>query len=61
MEKKKVLIVDDEENVRRLVRSMLGEKNTVLEARDGEEAGQIARNHKPDLILMDIMMPNIYG
>ena len=36
MERKKVLVVDDEENVRRLVRRMLGKKNIVLEAEDGE-------------------------
>lgn len=61
MENKKVLVVDDEENVRRLVRSMLGKKNIVLEARDGEEAVRIARSHKPDLILMDILMPKMDG
>ncbi len=61
MEKKKVLIVDDEENVRHLACRMLGKKYTVLEARDGEEAVHIVRNHKPDLILMDIKMPNMDG
>ncbi len=61
MEKKKVLVVDDEENVRRLVRTMLGNKYTVLEAKDGEVAIDIARSQRPDIILMDIMMPNIDG
>jgi len=61
MEKKKVLVVDDEENVRHLLRSMLGNKYTVLEAKDGEVAIDIARNQRPDIILMDIMMPNIDG
>ena len=61
MEKKKVLIVDDEENVRRLLRSMLGNKYIVLEANDGEVAIDIARSKRPDIILMDIMMPNING
>jgi len=61
MEKKKVLVVDDEENVRRLLRSMLGSKYIVLEAKDGEEAIDIARSQRPDIILMDIMMPNIDG
>ena len=38
MEKKKVLIVDDEDNVRHLLRSMLGNKYIVLEAKDGKVA-----------------------
>ena len=61
MEKKKVLVVDDEENIRRLVRSMLGNKYIVLEAKDGEVAIDIAHSQRPDIILMDIMMPNIDG
>ena len=61
MEKKKVLVVDDEENVRYLVRSILGKENTVLEARDGQVAVDIARRQEPDFILMDIMMPNMDG
>jgi len=56
-----ILIVDDEETVRRLLRSMLGNKYIVLEAKDGEVAIDIARSQKPDFILMDIMMPNIDG
>ncbi len=61
MEKKKVLVVDDEENVRRLLRRMLRNKYIVLEAKDGEVAIDIARSQRPDIILMDIMMPNIDG
>jgi len=56
MGKGKILVVDDEENVRRLLRSMLGNKYIVLEAKDGEVAIDIARSQKPDFILMDIMM-----
>ena len=61
MGKGKILVVDDEENVRRLLRSMLGNQYIVLEAKDGEVAIDIARSQKPDFILMDIMMPNIDG
>jgi len=61
MEKKKVLIVDDEENVRLLVHNILGKENVVLEANDGEAAVQMARSQEPDFILMDIMMPNMDG
>ena len=61
MEKEKVLVVDDEENIRRLLRSMLGNKYIVLEAKDGKAATDIVRSQKPDIILMDIMMPNMDG
>ena len=61
MEKKKILVVDDEENVRRLLCRMLRNKYIVLEAKDGKVAIDIARSQRPDIILMDIMMPNIDG
>ena len=57
----RILVVDDEENIRHLLRSMLGNKYIVLEAKDGEIAIDIARRNKPDLILMDIMMPKMDG
>ena len=60
-EKKKILIVDDEPNVRRLVTNILTKEYTVLTAGDGEEAISIARDQQPDLILMDIMMPEMDG
>ena len=59
--KKKVLVVDDESNIRMLVKSMLFNGYTVLEAENGEEAVHIARSQRPDLILMDIMMPEMDG
>jgi CheY-like chemotaxis protein len=61
MSGKKILIVDDEVNIRLLVSSMLGKDYIVLKAGDGEEAIKITRNQKPDLILMDIMMPKVDG
>ncbi len=61
MEKRKVLIADDELYIRLLMGSALGGSYTILEASDGEEAIDIARSQKPDLILMDIMMPKLDG
>ena len=58
---KKILIADDEPNIRLLVKKLLGKDYSVLEANDGQEAISIARNKKPDLILMDIMMPKMDG
>jgi len=61
MDKKKILIADDELYIRLLVGSALGRDYAVLEASDGEEAIDIIRTQKPDLILMDILMPNLDG
>ena len=61
MERKKVLIVDDEQYIRQLVSSALGGDYTVVEASNGEEAINITRQLKPDLILMDILMPKLDG
>ncbi|UCG81759.1 MAG: response regulator [Desulfobacterales bacterium] len=55
---KKILIVDDEEKVRKLVEVTLSVgKLEILHASSGNEALKIARETKPDLILLDIMMP----
>ena len=61
MDRRKVLIADDELFIRLLVRSALGREYTVLEASNGEEAIDIARRQRPDIILMDIMMPKLDG
>ena len=58
---KKVLIVDDEMTVRRLVKRILSKEYAVIEAENGVEAIDIAKNQKPDLILMDMMMPKMDG
>ncbi len=61
MGKKKILITDDEENIRLLVSNMLGKDYIVLGAGDGREAVEMAHSQKPDLILMDILMPKMDG
>ncbi len=58
---KRILIADDEEAVRSLVKRLLGKNYKVIEADDGEEAVKVAVNQKPDLILMDILMPKMDG
>ena len=59
---KTVLIADDEEVVRALVAATIdGDRYTVLLAKDGEEALQMARNKMPDLLFLDIMMPKKNG
>jgi len=59
--KKKVLIVDDEPNVRRLSRTILSKKFDIVEAEDGKQAVEIANIQNPDVILMDMMMPRMDG
>jgi len=55
---KKILIVDDQMEVRRLVEMTLRvEDYQVLQAENGEKAYEIVKIEKPDLIIMDIMMP----
>ncbi len=61
MGKKKILIADDEPNIRLLVGSMLSKDYSVLKASGGKEAIDIARSQNPDLILMDILMPKLDG
>jgi CheY-like chemotaxis protein len=58
---KRILIADDETTVRALVKRLLGKNYSILEAENGEEAVKVAVNHKPDLILMDILMPRMDG
>ena len=55
---KKILIVDDRLEVRELVEVTLRVKDyQILQASSGEEALEMVKADKPDLILMDIMMP----
>jgi CheY-like chemotaxis protein len=55
---KKILIVDDQLEIRSLVEVTLEtEDYEIFQAKSGEEAVEIARLQKPDLIIMDIMMP----
>ncbi|HYC61814.1 MAG TPA: response regulator [Thermoanaerobaculia bacterium] len=59
----KVLVVDDEEDVRYVARMSLGRigKMTVIEAASGDEAIALARSERPDVILLDMMMPGMNG
>lgn len=59
---KTVLIVEDEEAVRELERFILEQQGyDVIEARDGLEGLAKAEFRKPDLILLDLMMPDVSG
>jgi CheY-like chemotaxis protein len=56
------LVADDEAEVRRLVSEVLTEVGfDTLSARDGFELVELARRHRPRLIVADVMMPNMDG
>ncbi len=60
--KKILLVVDDEPDIVRLVKSRLEANNyAVISALDGGEGIKKAQQYKPDLIVMDILMPNLSG
>jgi DNA-binding response OmpR family regulator len=61
MAKKLVLIVDDEPDIRLLVHRILSPEYNVIEAQGGREAISLTHSQKPDLILLDIVMPEIDG
>ena len=54
---KKVLIVDDHSDIRKLIRITIGNAYEVLEAADGMAAMQVIRCQQPSLVVLDIMMP----
>lgn len=64
MPKTRILIADDHDVVRRGLRALLHsfpDFTVIAEASDGEEAVRLARERKPDVILMDISMPHLDG
>lgn len=55
---KKILIVEDHADIRRLIRMTLEFENyAIFEAADGERGLYMAQEVKPDLVLLDVMMP----
>jgi two-component system, OmpR family, KDP operon response regulator KdpE len=57
-----ILVVDDEPQIRRVLRTTLSFRGYVItEAATGEEALELARKVKPDLILLDVNLPGISG
>ncbi|MCR4430072.1 MAG: response regulator transcription factor [Tepidanaerobacteraceae bacterium] len=62
MAKEKILVVDDEPHIVELVRFNLEAGGfKVFEAVDGQKAIELAQSEKPDLILLDLMLPGIDG
>jgi DNA-binding NarL/FixJ family response regulator len=64
MKKIRILLADDHKLFRAGIRSLLqtlGDVEIVAEAADGREALRLIAVHRPDVVLMDIMMPNLNG
>lgn len=62
MKKGKILVVDDEASIRQIVEARLNMAGfDVFTAADGEEALEVYRASRPDLIVLDIMMPRLDG
>jgi two-component system, cell cycle response regulator DivK len=58
----RILVVEDQEDNRRIVRDLLESVGwRLIEAGDGEEGVRLARSERPDLILMDIQLPVMDG
>lgn len=58
---KKLLMVDDDPRLRALVAATVGNDYMLLEAADGEQGLRLARQEKPDVVLLDILMPGLNG
>jgi len=58
----RILVVDDEEDIRRLIREILSEEGYDVEvASNGTEARALRQRFQPDLVLLDIWMPDVDG
>ncbi len=53
----KILLVDDHSDIRRLIKLSLGKAFEIFEAEDGVSGLEIAILNKPDIIVLDVMMP----
>jgi DNA-binding response OmpR family regulator len=57
-----ILVADDEQDIRELVAYRLSRSGySIIEARDGEEAFELASDQAPDLAVLDVMMPRLNG
>jgi CheY-like chemotaxis protein len=56
-----ILICEDEEPLRELIRAALGDDYRYAEATDGRSSLDLARELRPDLIVLDVMMPGTSG
>lgn len=58
---KTILICEDDQHLRQLIRVVIGEDVRFVEAHDGDEAVELALEHRPDLVILDFMLPKRSG
>ena len=58
---KTILICEDDENLRQLIRVVIGAGYNIVESGDGDEALDLAKVHHPDLVILDLMLPRLSG
>jgi DNA-binding response OmpR family regulator len=62
VDKQKILVVDDEKKIAAVLKAYLEQDGfAVITAADGPEALNLARREEPDLIILDLMLPNLSG
>jgi DNA-binding response OmpR family regulator len=57
----RVLVCEDDDSLRELVRITLEQEHEVVEARDGREAVALASTFRPDIVIVDLMLPLVSG
>jgi two-component system, NarL family, response regulator DegU len=58
----KFLIVDDDERIRRMIKTIVADESSIIcECSDGEQARACYAEHQPDWVLMDLIMPSVDG
>jgi DNA-binding response OmpR family regulator len=58
---KTILICEDDQHLRQLIRVVIGEGVHFVEAHDGDEAVELALEHRPDVVILDFMLPKRSG
>ena len=59
---KKILIVEDEDKIRRIIKTFLEKKSfKIIEVSDGKDAVDVFLTEKPDLVILDVMLPHKNG
>jgi len=61
MDEKKILVVDDDQNMLQLLYTFLRDSYRVTTATNGQEALDMIREKRPDLVLLDYLMPGMNG